>query len=405
MTVIRLQKRFHMSKPTSEPIEKEILNVVTGYQEGVKRMQAREKLGTDKSEFKGKVANEVAKLHPKRLRLRVAKIIQETDSTKTFRLVSVGQILPPFQAGQYINLFAQVEGVETARPYAISSCPTQRDYYDLTVKIVDGGFVTGYLLSDNVKEGQEYTATSPMGSFYHNPLFHGNDLVFIAGGSGGAPARSMISSLLNRGLKINYHLIYCNSYENDIIFANEFKALAKKHDNFTLSEVISRPNESYKGLTGHVNTGLIKQILGDVQGKTFYVCGPTSFNEHCDAELKQLDVEGKRIRIECNGPPKKPSALPNWPQLISESDEVIVTIKGRGQFKAKVGEPLLNSLERNRYSVENACRSGECSLCRVKVLQGEVFSPPDARLRKSDKTFGWVHSCVAFPTTDVEILY
>lgn len=393
-----------MSKPTTQK-DKEILNIVNGYQEGVQRMQTRAKTGTNKSEFNGKVTEEVAKLHPKRLKLRVEKIIQETDSTKTFRLVAIGQVLPPFQAGQYINLFTQVEGVETARPYAISSCPTHRGYYDLTVKIVDKGFVTGYLLSGDVKVGQEYMATSPMGSFYHNPLFHGNDLVFLAGGSGGAPARSMISYVLNRGLNINYHLIYCNSFENDIIFADEFKALAEKHDNFTLTQVISRPNQGFKGLIGHLNKDLINQIIVDAAGKTFYVCGPTPFNEHCESELKKLDVAGKHIRIECNGPPKKPSALPSWPKLAIESDEVTVTIKGRGQFKAKVGEPLLNSLERNGYSVENACRSGECSLCRVKVLEGEVFNPPDTRLRKSDKTFGWVHSCVAFPTTDIEILY
>ena len=57
------------------------------------------------------------------------------------------------------------------------------------------------------------------------------------------------------------------------------------------------------------------------------------------------------------------------------------------------------------YTVENACRSGECSLCRVKILQGKVFNPPEAMLRKSDKDFAWVHACVAFPTTDIEILY
>jgi ferredoxin len=135
------------------------------------------------------------------------------------------------------------------------------------------------------------------------------------------------------------------------------------------------------------------------------VCGPTPFNDFCQQQLKELGVADKRIRIECNGPPKKPSALTGWPQVVREEDEVTVTVKGRGQFIAKTGEPLLNSLERNGYTVENACRSGECSLCRVKVLEGEVFNPPEALLRKSDKDFGWVHSCVAYPTTDIEILY
>lgn len=388
----------------------ELLKNIVGYSDGVARKEAREQTGSDFSEQRGKTASDIAKLHPKRLLLTVSDIFQDTPSTKTFRLVQTQQSdsvqpLPPFQAGQYINLYTTIDGVETARPYAISSCPTHRDYYDLTVKLVSDGFVTNYLLGDEVTVGQQFTATSPMGTFYHNPLFHGDDLVFLAGGSGGAPARSMIESVLNRGLKINFHLVYGNSFENDVIFQETFRELAEKYDNFQLSEVISRPTEGYEGLTGHLNKDLITELTGDASTKTFYICGPTPFNDFCVQQLKELGVEDKRMRIECNGPPKKPSCLEGWPEVVTEVDEVTVTVKGRGQFVAQAGEPLLNSLERNGYTVENACRSGECSLCRVKVISGEVFNPPESLLRKSDKEFGWVHSCVAFPTTDIEILY
>lgn len=383
----------------------ELLENIVGYSEGAARKLAREQTGGDFSEQKWKTKHDIAKLHPKRLHLTVTDIFQDTPSTKTFRLVSHDAILPPFQAGQYINLFTTINGVETARPYAISSCPTQRGYYDLTVKLVQDGFVTNYLLGDDVTVGQAFSATSPMGTFYHNPLFHGDDLVFLAGGSGGAPARSMIESVLNRGLNIKFHLIYGNSYENDVIFKDTFRDLANKYENFTLTEVISRPTENYTGLTGHLNQNLLVDVLGNVTNKTFYICGPTPFNDFCVEQLKALGVEDKRMRIECNGPPKKPSCLAGWPQVVTEQDDITVTVKGRGQFVAKAGEPLLNSLERNGYTVENACRSGECSLCRVKIIEGEVFNPPESLLRKSDKDFGWVHSCVAFPVTDIEILY
>lgn len=381
-----------------------LLNHIVGYEEGVARKAAREKVGTDFSDQKGKTAHDIARLHPKRLHLEVTDVIQETESTKTFRFKSTGAVLPPFQAGQYINLFVNINGVETARPYAISSCPSHREYYDLTVKLVDGGFVTNYLLH-HVEVGQLFTATSPMGTFYHNPLFHGDNLVFLAGGSGGAPARSMIESVLNRGLNMEFHLVYGNSYEDDVIFQDTFRELAAKHKNFHLTEVISRPTEEYQGLSGHLTAELIHEAVGGLSDKTFYVCGPTPFNEFVEAQLKQHGVQDKRIRIECNGPPKQPSCLESWPDFVTEEDEVTVVVQGRGEYIAKVGEPLLNSLERNGYAVENACRSGECSLCRVKVLKGKVFNPPEARLRKSDEQFGWVHSCVAFPTTDIEILY
>ncbi len=387
----------------------ELLKNVVGFSEGLARKETREQSGTDFTETKWKTKNDIAKLHPKRLQLVVSEVFQDTPSTKTFRLISDHKTLPPFQAGQYINLYTTINGVDTARPYAISSCPSQREYYDLTVKLVDGGFVTNHLLNGDIKVGQVFTATSPMGTFYHNPIFHGNDLVFLAGGSGGAPARSMIESLMskneNKESKINFHLIYANSYENDVIFKETFRDLAAKYEHFTLSEVISRPTEGYEGLTGHLNKDLITELTNGTANKTFYICGPTPFNDFCEQQLKELNVANKRIRIECNGPPKKPSCLEGWPEVVAEEDEITVTVKGRGQFIARTGEPLLNSLERNGYTVENACRSGECSLCRVKVLQGEVFNPPEASLRKSDKDFGWVHSCVAFPTTDIEILY
>jgi ferredoxin-NADP reductase len=382
----------------------QLLKHLVGYVESRERIAEREKTGSDFSEDKGKNSAQIAKLHPKRLQLEVSDVIQETPSTKTFRLKSTQGELPPFQAGQYINLFVTIDGVETARPYAISSCPSHRDYYDLTVKIVEGGFVTNYLLNE-VDSGQQFSATSPMGTFYYNPIIHGKKLVFLAGGSGGAPARAMIESVLNRGVDAEFYLVYGNSLENDVIFQDTFQALAAKHDNFHLTEVISRPNKGFDGLSGHLNAERITEAVGGVEDAMFYVCGPTPFNEYCKEQLASLGVKDKRIRIECNGPPKKPSALEHWPAGADEQAMVTVKVRGKGEFKAQVGEPLLNSLERNGYFVENACRSGECSLCRVKVIEGEVFNAPESKLRKSDQTFGWVHSCVAFPTTDIEILY
>lgn len=380
-----------------------ILNAVTGYEEAVKIKTELEETGSDFTDKKWETSNTIAKLHPKRLTLEVVQIIDETESTKTLRLISTGATLPPFQAGQYINLFVNINGVETARPYAISSSPSQRDYYDLTVKRVADGFVSHYLL-DEVTVGQQLLSTGPMGNFYHNPIFHGDDLVFLAGGSGIAPARSMLQSMLDSKSPYRFHCIYSSSYINDVIFIEELRELARKHDNFTLTEVISRPPENYQGVTGHLTSELIEKLTGDVKQKMFYVCGPTAFHDFCESQLLKSGVEPRFIRIEANGPPKQPDRLDNWPSAISIEDEVTVTVKNKGSFKAKVGEPLLNSLERNGYSAENACRSGECSLCRVKLTSGKVFNPPEAKLRSSDKQFGWIHSCVAFPTEDIEII-
>ncbi|WP_394130123.1 FAD-binding oxidoreductase [Shewanella maritima] len=388
-----------------------ILHAVEGYDQALAHQKQLYQTGTDFTEQKGAVANTVASLHPKRLHVRVSEVIEDTPTTKTLRLVGVSQTLPPFQAGQYINLFVNIDATATARPYAISSAPQTREYYDLTIKRVAGGFVSNYLL-DSVTAGDEFETSGPMGTFYHNPLFHGTDLVFIAGGSGIAPARSMIINFANNQFvsankQAKMHLVYTSSYEDDVIFEQELQQLAKEHDFLTITWVITRPTEQHTGKTGHLTAQMLEDIIGDdkpLTDKMFYVCGPTSFHDFCADQLRLLNVKARRVRIECNGPPKQPQNLPGWPANVKPTDVITVTIKDQGSFEARVDEPLLNSMERHGYSAENACRSGECSLCRVKVLTGTVFNPSEAKLRTTDEAYGWCHSCVAFPTSNIEIM-
>jgi len=383
----------------------QVLNAVTGYQEIIQAKNALEQSGTDFSEYTGQIANIMQTLHPKRLDLVVVEIIQETVTTTTIRFASKHKNpLPAFQAGQYINLFMTIQGTYTARPYAIASSPSENQYYDLTIKKADGGFVSHYLV-DQVVIGQEFQSSGPMGNFHHNPLFHGNDLVFLAGGSGSVPARSMLLNILDQNLQQRFHLIYLNSFENDVIYAEELRELARQYDHFTLTEIITRPTAQYQGETGRLSKESLTNLLGtSLENKMFYICGPTPFNQSCQQLLADLAVPAKRIRVEANGAPKTPNQQQNWPTEICLTQEVTVTVKGKGQFKTTVGEPLLNSLERHGYFVENACRSGECSLCRVKLISGQVFNPDEAHLRKSDRNFGWIYSCVAFPLTDIEVL-
>lgn len=60
-------------------------------------------------------------------------------------------------------------------------------------------------------------------------------------------------------------------------------------------------------------------------------------------------------------------------------------------------KPLLDALEDNGFRPEAACRSGECSLCRVRIRIGQVHTAEDAKLRLSDSTFGYTHSAWLTP--------
>ena len=69
----------------------------------------------------------------------------------------------------------------------------------------------------------------------------------------------------------------------------------------------------------------------------------------------------------------------------------------------RAGEPLMNSLERQGIVMPAQCRTGECSLCRTRLVSGRVYQPPGVLLRKSDRQFGYIHPCLAYPISDVEL--
>ncbi|MEV0078263.1 FAD-binding oxidoreductase [Nocardia neocaledoniensis] len=336
--------------------------------------------------------------HPSRLNLVVDEIITETATTKTFRLTGKDNAaLPPFLAGQYVNVF--IDG--TSRPYAISSSPTARDHYDLTVRRVAGGRISN-LLIDTLGVGAELTTSGPMGTFHHNPLFHGDDLVFLAGGSGVAPAMSMIRELAERGGTRTFQLIYGSRDAADIIFRDELDALAAAHPGIDVVHVIAEPDAGWTGATGFLTAETITGLTGDLDGRMVYVCGPQALYPYALAQLTALGHPRKRVRFEANGAPSDPTAQPHWPAGIDADEEVAVTVGGRS-FRTPRRRPLLDALEDNGIRPEAACRSGECSLCRVRVRKGRVHTAEEAKLRLSDEPFGYTHSCVAYPITDVEL--
>jgi ferredoxin-NADP reductase len=335
------------------------------------------------------------------MRLRVTDIFEETATTKTFRFERADGPLPPWRPGQYVNVFVDVDGVLTSRPYSISS-PPGGDYLDLTVRDKPGGFVAPYLLNE-MRTGVELETTGPAGNFYHESLIDGEDLVFLAGGSGVTPFMSIIRDACQNDLALRMHLLYGSRTPDDVIFGKELTELAANCDNLRYTLVISEPPPGYEGLTGFLSGELIRRQVGDVTGKTFYTCGPKLMYDFCLAALTELGVPAHKIKRELYGPPEDVTREPGWPEGLSARTVFSVDVVGEQSIQAPAGEPLLNSLERYGIVVPALCRAGECSACRAKLLSGRVYQPAHTGLRESDRAHGYIHACVSYPLEDLRI--
>lgn len=362
----------------------------------VMRSVSADKLPTDS------VARPAEAILRKELKLVVQSVTDTGKQAKIFRFVSEDGYLPPFEAGQYINLFTQIEGVRTSRPYSLSSSPKQRAYYEITVARTRDGFVSDYLL-DQVKPGDRFTANGPAGVFRYQPVFHSKKSLFLAGGSGITPLLSMTREILDAGLDRDVVMLYGCRNPEAALYHEELTAYSATFPNFRYHLVVSDPVENWDGERGFLDEALIRRLVPDFAQRTSYICGPQVMNDFCKSALEAMGVPEKKIRREMFGARRDIQNEPGWPAELTGNEVFTITV-GDKKIPAKSGEPVLVALERAGVRVNVCCRSGECSLCRVKLVSGNVFLARGMMRRYADEKYGYIHSCKAYPMGDIEIM-
>ncbi|MGM0470338.1 MAG: FAD-binding oxidoreductase [Promethearchaeati archaeon] len=353
------------------------------------------------------------KLHPDRQYMIIEKIIDNTKSTKTFRLIpdpeSKTKELAYFQAGQYLSLKVMINGELITRPYSISSSPKEalRGYYDITIKKEEyEGFLTPYIW-ENWKVGTKVESSGPEGFFYYEPLRDKKQIVGLAGGSGITPFISMAKSIDNGDMDVKLTIIYGCSDEQDIIFYEELKQLEQKNpDMIKLVIVLSCEEVTLEGCeTGFLTSEIIKKY-SDLHNSTYFICGPQIMYDFVDKEIDKLNLAPKQIRKEAFGEIKNIEAYADFPkEIIGQTFNIKVHIGDiLKEIPAKSTESVLVALERAKIGPPSKCRSGECGFCRSLLIDGDVFiSPVSDWRRKADKKFNYFHPCSSYPVSDLEI--
>ena len=394
-------------------MEKEIMEDVKQYQKAEKLKKKRDEVEPLPWYYDG-LENLCNRIHPGKQLLQVTDIELLSRDTKLFRFISAkpNKPLAPFRAGQYIGLTVDINGVRTSRPFSLASSPNQLSYYELGIRRKDNGFVSPFLI-ENLKVGDILEASEPLGNLFYNPLFHGKDLVFIAGGSGITPFISMLRDISEKKLPINVWLIFGCLTEKDILFRTELNDIQKRRSNINISYILSEPDSDWKGESGFITRDKILNEIGIIAKKHFYVVGNHAMYEFVREELNALGIPQHRVYYEAFGVPDDITKVIGWPQEIDSSDKIQVTVEYRRntfkekiEFEALCSEPILNSLERSirdKIEIANACRSGECALCRTRLISGKVFVPPEVTIREVDKNFGSIHPCISYPITNVHL--
>lgn len=357
--------------------------------------------------------NELAsKLHPDIQHLMISEIVDETGSTKTFKLVpdfdSDTRQVAYFRAGQYLSFKIDVNGYKITRPYSISSSPSEalEGYYEITIKKTEGGFLSEFAW-ENWKVGTKIEASDPQGFFYYDPVRDKKSIIGLAGGSGITPFRSMAREIVTGKIDATLTIFYGSSDQDDIIFYEELSELAKQYpDKLKVINVLSCENLTLAGcLEGFITADII-ETYADVNESSIFICGPQIMYRFLEDEIRSLNLPRKRIRRETFGEIKNIAEFEGFPVEMAEKSFVVKVKMGNRylEIPAKATETVLIALERVKLAPPSRCRSGECGWCRSRLISGEIFVSPESDGRRlADKKFGFFHPCSSYPISDLEI--
>ncbi len=219
----------------------------------------------------------------------VTAIRRDTADVKTFRVVGLDGKKPfEHMPGQCAML--SIPGVGEAL-FSITSSPTNKKFLEFSIKKC--GCVTEVLHS--IEPGQQITIRGPYGkNFPVDTVFKGKDLLFIGGGIGLAPLRSVINYVRdNRADYGKVAIIYGARSADDLVDIDEIRNEWVNEPDFDVYLTIDREQEGWDGHVGFVPS--YAKELNIPNTYTAILCGPPIMIKFTLAGLLELGFEKKDV--------------------------------------------------------------------------------------------------------------
>jgi len=223
----------------------------------------------------------------------VRHVDKSTPRTRIINL-DLGNAAFAFAAGQAVNL--GLHGASLRKPYSIASAPwelARTATLQVLAQVEDSSSLDPHL--ELAQPGTLLDLEGPFGSF----ALPESDvpLLFVAGGTGIAPLRSMLIERMARPINRPVALIYSARSPEEFAFRSELDALVtagRLTAHFTVTRDDAAP---WSGRRGRIDEALVQQVLPSLESLCL-VCGPPTLVSDTRALLARLGVPADRILSE-----------------------------------------------------------------------------------------------------------
>ena len=344
--------------------------------------------------------------------LKVENVIRETED-------SVSLVFEPkpgltYKSGQFLTLIIPFDGKKVRRAYSLCSSPYIDENPAVIVKKVEGGLVSNYI-NDEIKPGDIIDVMEPMGNF--TTEFNEENkrhIVMFGGGSGITPLISITKSTLFTESKSILTLIYCNRNIDSVIYKSELEKMQTKYEGrLRVIHVLDDAPLNWQGPSGLLNHDMLQQLFERIpdwgsDNTVYLMCGPEGMMINAQTLLEKRGISKENIYKESFVQGTIGKEEKKDEHLVEDANKpYMVTIVYDGvehNFEVKPGDHILETALNQDIDLPFSCQSGLCTACRGKLISGKMVMDEDEGLSDSEKSQGYVLTCVGRPVSpDVKI--
>lgn len=202
-----------------------------------------------------------------------------------------------FRAGQFAD-FTLINPSETddegnTRAFSLVQAPWEPDIVAAT-RMRDTAFKR--VLKD-LPIGTELKLDGPYGDFTLHKT-ESTPAVFIIGGIGVTPVRSMVAQATHDKTAHRITLLHASRTAADLPLKRDFEQLARDNPNFTYVMAVESASGDWQGERGRVDAAMVKRHLPELGKPIYYLSGPEGMVKAMRAMLVDLKINEDNIRTE-----------------------------------------------------------------------------------------------------------
>lgn len=195
-----------------------------------------------------------------------------------------------FTAGQYAVLHVEGPQGPVGKPFTIASAPSD-DWLEFTTRISESAFKQAL---DGLAPGAPASVSAPAGKLVLPPNAH--RIVFLVGGVGITPARSMLRDAVVRGLDLEVELFYGNRSDACIPYRRELEAMGPH--GVRVLHVLEHAPDGWAGESGFITAELVRRHGVPDSPVLWIAAGPPVMVEAMERVLNELEVPDQERMIE-----------------------------------------------------------------------------------------------------------